>query len=131
MRFGSQHGLEFLTGYVIEYSLSIDNIFVFLLVFRYFAVPATAQHRVLFWGILGAMVMRALFILVGSVLINQFHWIIYIFGAFLVFTGYKMLTGSDVEVHPETNPVVKLFRKLVPVTSHYDGSKMTVIEKGK
>jgi len=130
-RFGSEHGLEFLTGYVIEYSLSIDNIFVFLLVFRYFAVPATAQHRVLFWGILGAMVMRALFILIGSVLIAQFNWIIYIFGAFLIFTGYKMLSGSDVEVHPETNPIVKLFRKLVPITSHYEGSRMTVIQQGK
>jgi tellurite resistance protein TerC len=130
-RFGAQHGLEFLTGYVIEYSLSIDNIFVFLLVFRYFAVPPTSQHRVLFWGILGAMVMRAIFILVGSVLIAQFNWIIYIFGAFLVFTGYKMLTGSDVEVHPETNPIVKLFRRLVPITSHYEGSRMTVMQHGK
>lgn len=129
--FGSQHGLEFLTGYVIEYSLSIDNIFVFLLVFRYFAVPSTSQHRVLFWGILGAMVMRAGFILVGAVLIERFSWIIYVFGAFLVYTGYKMLSGGDVEVHPEKNPVVKLFRRFVPITSHYEGSRMTVRQHGK
>lgn len=129
--FGSQHGLEFLTGYLIEYSLSIDNIFVFLLVFRYFAVPSNSQHRVLFWGILGAMLMRAGFILVGAVLISRFSWIIYVFGAFLVFTGYKMLSGGNVEVHPETNPVVKLFRRFVPLTTRYEGSQLTVRHAGK
>ncbi len=129
--FDSQRGLEFLTGYLIEYSLSIDNIFVFIIIFRYFSVPAVAQHRALFWGVLGAMVMRAAFILVGAVLMQNFHWIIYIFGAFLVFTGWKMLNGGDVEVHPERNPVVKLFRRFVPMTTQYSGSRMIVREGAK
>lgn len=131
LHFGSQKGLEFFTGYVLEKSLSVDNIFVFLLVFRYFAVPSSSQHRVLFWGVLGAMIMRAIFILLGAVLIERFHWIIYVFGAFLVFTGYKMLSGGDVEVHPEKNPVVRLFRRFVPITSHYEGSRLTVRQAGR
>src|SRR6185295_9299775 len=126
LQFGPQRGLEFLTGYVIEYSLSVDNIFVFLLVFRFFAVPASSQHRVLFWGILGALVMRALFILLGAALISRFHWVIYLFGAFLVFTGIRMLFGKDLEVHPESNPVVRLFQRLVPVTSQYDEAHFTI-----
>ena len=129
--FDSQLGLEFLTGYLIEYSLSIDNIFVFIIIFRYFSVPSVAHHRVLFWGVLGAMVMRAIFIFLGAVLMQNFHWIIYIFGAFLVYTGYKMLNGGDVEVNPERNPVVKLFRRFVPMTSEYSGSRMIVREGAK
>ncbi len=124
--FGHQRGLEFLTGYLIEYSLSIDNLFVFLLIFRYFAVPPPSQHRTLFWGILGALIMRGAFILLGVVLIQTFHWIIYVFGAFLVYAGIKMLRGTDLEVHPERNPVVRLFQRFVPVTSHYSGARLTV-----
>ena len=129
--FGSQHGLEFLTGYVIEYSLSVDNLFVFVLVFRYFAVPESAQHRALFWGILGALVMRAFFILIGAVLLETFNWIIYIFGAFLVYTGIKMLRGADVEVHPERNPIVNLFQRFVPVTRQYSGAKFLIRQNGR
>lgn len=129
--FGSQHGLEFLTGYVIEKSLSVDNIFVFVLIFRYFAVPPQLQHRVLFWGIVGALIMRAVFILLGAVLIQQFHWVIYLFGGFLVFTGIKMLRGSDVEVHPERNPVVHLVRRFVPISGEYQGAHFFVRQHGR
>ena len=129
--FGRQHGLEFLTGYVIEYSLSIDNLFVFLLIFRYFAVPKASQHRALFWGILGALVMRAAFIVAGTFLIQTFHWIIYIFGAFLVFSGIRMLRGEEIEVHPESNPVVRMFQKLVPVSGQYSGSRFFVKRDAK
>ena len=131
LRFGRQPGLEFLTGYLIEYSLSIDNLFVFLLVFRYFAVPKQSQHRALFWGILGALVMRAIFILVGAVLLESFHWVIYLFGGFLVFTGIKMLGGAEIEIHPERNPVVRLFQRFVPVTGQYDGARFLVREGGR
>ncbi|MEJ7711316.1 MAG: hypothetical protein WKF84_16000 [Pyrinomonadaceae bacterium] len=101
---GNRKGLEFLTGYVIELSLSVDNLFVFLLIFAYFRVPAEFQHRVLFWGVLGALFMRITMIFVGATLINSFHWVIYIFGAFLVYTGIKMMTQKDIEVHPEQKP---------------------------
>lgn len=130
VHFDSQRALEFLTGYLIEYSLSADNIFVFLILFRYFAVPKGAHHRVLFWGILGALVMRALFILIGTVLLQRFHWIIYLFGGFLVFTGVRMLKGAEIEVHPERNPVVRLFQKYVPLTSQYSGARFW-IRQGK
>lgn len=128
---GKELGLEFLTGYVIEYSLSIDNLFVFLLVFRYFAVPKASQHRTLFWGILGALVMRAIFIFLGAVLLESFNWIIYVFGGFLVFTGIKMLNGANVEIHPERNPVVRLFQRLMPVTRQYYGARFLVREGGR
>jgi TerC family integral membrane protein len=114
---GGEAGLAFLTGYLVERALSIDNIFVFVLVFTYFQVPAQYQHRVLFWGILGALVMRALMIAAGVALIEQFHWVIYAFGAFLVFTGARLATGKEKEVHPERNPVVRLFRKVMPVAA--------------
>ncbi len=114
---GSEAGLAFLTGYLVERALSIDNIFVFLLVFAYFQVPAGYQHKVLFWGILGALVMRALMIVAGVALIEQFHWVIYVFGAVLVFTGIRLAVGKEKEVHPERNPVVRLFRKVVPVAT--------------
>ena len=130
-QFGSQRALEFLTGYIIEYSLSMDNIFVFILVFRYFAVPSGAHHRVLFWGILGALVMRAIFILVGTVLLQRFHWVIYIFGAFLVYTGIKMLRGTEVEVRPERNPAVRLFQKYIPMSNQYAGASFWVRQGGR
>jgi tellurite resistance protein TerC len=120
-RFGSRIGLEFLTGYVIERSLSFDNIFVFVVIFNYFAVPAEQQHRVLFWGILGALVSRGLFIGMGTALLSRFAWLILIFGGFLVYTGIKILLQKETEIHPERNPVLKLFRRFVPLTNHYHG----------
>jgi tellurite resistance protein TerC len=123
--------LSFITGYLIEESLSMDNLFVFLMVFRYFRVPAEYQHKVLFWGIIGALVMRAIFIFAGVALINRFHWLIYVFGAFLVYTGIKMFTHDDDEVHPERNPVLKLFRRFVPVTSNYVEGKFWTIVEGR
>ncbi len=118
---GHQAGLEFLTGYLIELSLSLDNLFVFLLIFSYFRVAPTLQHKVLYWGILGALLMRAGMIAGGIALITKFHWVIYVFGAFLVFTGIKMLTSGNSEVHPEKNPVIKLAKKIFPVTPQYFG----------
>jgi tellurite resistance protein TerC len=129
--FGSERALEFLTGYVIEKALSVDNIFVFLVIFSYFAVPAALQHRVLFWGILGALAMRAIFIFLGAALLQQFHWVIYIFGAFLLFTGVKLLLQRGCEVHPERNPLFQLFRRLVPSVSDYRSSHFTVVQAGK
>ncbi len=123
---GPQAGLEFFTGYLIEKSLSVDNVFVFLLLFTYFRVPALYQHRVLFWGILGALIFRAIFIAAGVVLIQKFHWVIYVFGVFLLLTGIKMWFQKDKEIHPEKNPVLKLFRRLVPVTENYEGQKFFV-----
>ena len=120
---GPQKGLEFFTGYLIEYSLSADNVFVFVLIFSYFAVPPPWQHKVLFWGVLGALVMRLIMIGVGVALIHRFGWILYVFGAFLLFTGLKMVFGRQEEIHPERNPVVRGFRKLVPVTSDYHGDR--------
>lgn len=128
---GTEAALEFLTGYVIEKSLSIDNVFVFLLIFSYFDVPAQYQHRVLFWGIIGALISRAIFIALGALLIAKFHAIIYLFGAFLVFTGIKMAWAKDRQIHPEHNPVLRLFRKMVAVTSDYRGRHFFVREGGK
>ena len=129
--FGSERALEFLTGYVIEKALSVDNIFVFIVIFSMFAVPARLQHRVLFWGILGALIMRAVFIVLGAALLQRFHWIIYIFGAFLVFTGIKLLVQRSDEVHPERNPLFRLFRRFVPSVADYRDAKFTVVEGGK
>ena len=123
---GRTPALEFVTGYVVELSLSVDNLFVFLLIFRYFRVPGHLQHRVLFWGILGALIMRGLFILLGVSLIRRFHFIIYVFGAFLVYTGIRLFSEKDKEIHPEQNPVLRLFRRWVPVTSDYVGGKFFV-----
>lgn len=117
-----QSALEFFTGYVVEYSLSIDNVFVFVLVFRYFSVPAAYQHRVLFYGILGALVFRAVFIALGAALM-QFRWVVWVFGAFLIFTGAKLLFGPDRGLEPERNPVVRLCRKLLPITTAMDGGR--------
>ena len=127
---GSQKGLEFFTGYLIEKSLSVDNVFVFALLFSYFAVPPLYQHKVLFWGILGALVMRAVMIVAGAALITKFAWIIYVFGAFLILTGIKMIVKREEEIHPERNPVVKWFKKLMPVTSDYREDKFFVRENG-
>jgi tellurite resistance protein TerC len=122
----SQAALAFFTGYIIEKALSVDNIFVFVLIFSYFAVPAVYQHRVLFWGVLGALVMRGLLIGVGAALIKEFHWIIYIFGAFLIFTGARMAFHDDEEIQPENNPLVNLVRRFLPVTRSYVGDKFFV-----
>ena len=127
---GPQKGLEFFTGYVIEKSLSVDNVFVFALLFSYFAVPALYQHKVLFWGILGALIMRAIMIFLGAALIERFTWIIYIFGAFLILTGIKMIVKREEEIHPEKNPLVRWFKKLMPVTSDYRGDRFFVRENG-
>ena len=123
---GRRESLEFITGYVIELSLSVDNLFIFLLLFRFFKVSPPHQHKVLFWGILGALVMRALFILLGVGLIQRFHWIIYAFGALLIYSGIKLFFQEEAEVHPEKNPVLRLFRKLVPVTEDYHGEAFFV-----
>jgi tellurite resistance protein TerC len=123
--------LAFLTGYLIEKSLSVDNIFVFILIFSYFAVPAAYQHRVLFWGILGALIMRGTLILVGSVLLETFHWIIYVFGAFLVFTGIRMARQQEEELNPDENPVVKFFRRFMPVTENYEDDKFFIRRAGR
>lgn len=129
--YGRQAGLEFFAGYLIEYSLSVDNIFVFVLIFSYFSVPAVLHHRVLFWGIIGALVMRVIFILAGAALIHSFHWIIYVFGAFLVFTGYKILKQTKPEISPEGNPVVRMVRRVIPVASDYTSGKFLVRLGGK
>lgn len=129
--FGKNKALEFLTGYVIEYSLSVDNIFVFILIFSYFSVKEEYQHKVLFWGILGALVMRAIFIFAGVALINRFHWIVLIFGGFLVYTGIHMLFQKDVPVDPEKNAIVKFFRKFLPVTDSYHGNKLFVRQNNR
>jgi tellurite resistance protein TerC len=125
-KFGKTQALEFLTGYVIEYSLSVDNIFVFILIFTYFAVPDKYQHKVLFWGILGALIMRGVFIFAGVALMNRFSWIVLIFGGFLLFTGIKMLLQKDTQIEPQKNPVVRFFRKFLPVTDELHGSRFFV-----
>jgi len=123
---GEEKALEFFTGYVIEKSLSVDNLFVFLMIFQYFSTPAEYQHRVLFWGILGALVLRAIFIAAGSALLTQFHWMIYVFGAFLVFTGIKMFLQGDEKLEPNRNPVVRLFERWVPMTREYHGQRFMI-----
>jgi tellurite resistance protein TerC len=127
---GRTPALEFVTGYVIELSLSVDNLFVFLLIFRFFQVPAIHQHKVLFWGILGALIMRAIFIAAGVSLIERFHWIIYVFGAFLIYSGIKLFFQDEAEIHPEKNPVLRLFRRWVPVTKDYVDNKFFVRNPG-
>jgi len=123
-------GLAFLTGYLIEKALSVDNIFVFVLIFSYFAVPAKYQHRVLFWGILGALIMRGTMIAAGAALIKQFHWIIWVFGVFLIFTGIRMATSQDEQIEPEKNPVVRMFRRFMPISDRYDGQKFLTRQNG-
>jgi len=128
---GSEKAMEFLAGYLIEKSLSVDNIFVFIVIFSYFAVPAMYQHRILFWGILGALIMRAIFIAVGAALLTAFHWMIYVFGGFLVITGVKLLLTGDHQVEPEKNPAVRLLRRVMHVTKKYDGQRFFVRVDGR
>jgi tellurite resistance protein TerC len=127
---GRATSLEFVTGYIVEESLSVDNLFIFLLIFRYFRVPSNYQHKVLFWGIVGALIMRGIFILAGVSLIRRFHWVIYIFGAFLVYTGARLFRQEEEEIHPEHNPVLKMFRRWVPVTPDYVGGHFIVRQPG-
>jgi tellurite resistance protein TerC len=129
--FGPERGLEFTTGYLIEKALAVDNIFVFVVIFSTFAVPAAYQHRVLFWGVLGALVLRAAFIFAGGAFLQRFHWAIYVFGAILAVTGIKLLLQREQEIHPERNPLVRLFRRLVPVTTEYHGDRFTVVRAGR
>ena len=126
-----QDTVEFITGYVIELSLSMDNVFVIALIFTYFRVPMEYQHRVLFWGILGALIMRGAMIAAGAAIIQKFSWTLYLFGAFLVFTGIKMLFVSDEGVEPDKNPVLRLAKKMFPVSKEFHGQKFTVLEAGK
>jgi len=128
---GSEKALNFVTGYLVEESLSVDNLFVFLLLFTYFGVSENHQHRVLFWGIIGAVVMRGVFILTGITLLNHLQWIIYIFGAFLIFTGIRLSFQKEEEVDPEKNPVLKIFRKFVPLTKNYHGHSFFKKVEGK
>jgi tellurite resistance protein TerC len=128
---GPTRGLEFVTGYLIELSLSVDNLFVFLLIFSYFKVPARYQHRVLFWGVMGALVMRLTMIFVGAALINRFQWIIYIFGAFLVYTGIRMFRQEDTDIQPEENFIVRLVTRYIPLTRTYEGEHFFTKVDGK
>jgi tellurite resistance protein TerC len=126
--YGKQAALEFVTGYVIEYSLSVDNIFVIVLIFSYFRIPEKYQHRVLFWGIMGALLMRGGMIAAGAILIEKFHWIIYVFGAFLIFTGIRMATHDESDIEPEANPILRLVRRILPITHDYRGQEFFVKE---
>lgn len=128
---GEQAALEFLTGYLVEKSLAVDNIFVFVMVFAYFQVPSLYQHKVLFWGILGALLMRAGFIFAGVELIQRFHWTIYFFGALLIFTGVKMIWAKGKELDPSKNPVIRAFRRIVPVAEDYHGERFFLNRAGK
>jgi tellurite resistance protein TerC len=128
--YGAEKALEFLTGYVIEKALSVDNIFVFLVIFSYFSVPAMYQHRLLFWGVLGAIVLRIVFILAGAALLARFHWIIFVFGGFLVLTGIRLLVMRE-EAEPEKNIFIRLFRRFMPVTDDYEGFRLVVRRDGK
>jgi tellurite resistance protein TerC len=125
---GRQAMLEFYAGYLVEQALSVDNLFVFILIFGYFRVPQELQHRVLFWGILGALLMRGAMIGAGAILLAQFHWIIYVFGAFLVYTGFKMAFGGGSDIAPEQNPVIRLVRRFVPLTTRFHGERFFVRE---
>jgi len=127
---GSDRALEFFQAWLIEKALSVDNLFVFLVAFSYFAVPAHLQHRVLFWGIIGALITRGIFIAVGAALLANFHFVMYIFGAFLIFTAVRLLRGGDEEPHPEKNPVLRLFRRFVRLTPEYEGTRFFVRQNG-
>ena len=128
---GNQVGLEFLTGYLVEKSLAVDNIFVIAMIFSYFAIPAKYQHRVLFWGIIGALLMRGMFIAAGSYMLKEWHWVIYVFGALLVVTGIKMAMRRDEEFEIEHNPVIRLARRFIPLTNRLDGQRFWTIENGR
>ena len=130
--YGSKPALEFFTGYIIEYSLSVDNLFVFLVIFSYFQVDGKNRHRVLFWGILGAVVMRAVFVLVGAALLHRFHWLVYLFGAFLVFTGVKLVfSRTDENIDPERNIILRITKRLLPMAREYHGEHFLVHIDGR
>lgn len=129
--FGKQKAYEFLTGYLIEKALSIDNIFVFIMIFSFFQIPAKYQHKVLFWGILGALILRVFFIFAGVALIEKFHFTIYIFGSILIYTGYKMFKGSEVKVEPEKNPIIRFFKKFLPVSGQLHDDRFFIKQNGK
>ena len=129
--YGSGKAMEFLAGYLTEYSLSVDNIFVFILIFSYFKVAPEHQHKVLFWGIIGALLMRAGMIAIGYQLLENFGWVVYVFGAFLLYTGFKLAFGKDTEVDPDKNPLVNGLKRFMPVTNHYDGDRFFTMENGK
>jgi tellurite resistance protein TerC len=129
--FGPERALEFSTGYLIEKALAVDNIFVFVVIFSAFAVPAVYQHRVLFWGVLGALAMRAVFILAGGAFLQRFHWAIYVFGGLLALTGVKLLVQRNQELRPEQNVLVRWFRRIVPMTSDFHGDRFTVLKNGR
>lgn len=129
---GERSGLEFLSGYLIEKSLSVDNIFVFVVIFKYFKVPPKYQHKTLYWGIIGAVIMRGIFIAAGIALLNMFHWIIYVFGIFLIITGIKLgLQKSDNKIEPQKNPVIKLLRRFIPIVQSFQGEKFVIRKMGK
>ncbi|HET6936556.1 MAG TPA: TerC family protein [Candidatus Angelobacter sp.] len=129
---GAGKALEFVTGYLVEEALSVDNLFVFILLFNYFKVPAEQERTVLFWGIIGALIMRGVFIIAGVALVRRFHWIIYLFGAFLVYTGFKLFgEGEEEQVDPSHNVVLKFVRKFLPITQNYEGRKFFVIREGR
>lgn len=130
-RFGGQKALEFFQGYLLELALSVDNVFVFLVVFSYFRVADEHRHRVLFWGIIGAVVTRGIFIAAGAAVIREFHWVMYILGAFLVFTAIKILVQRDEELDPSKNIVLRLFRRLVPISDQYDGARFLTVQNGR
>lgn len=131
LEFGAKAGEEFLTGYLIEKSLSVDNLFVFVLIFSYFKVPARYQHRVLFWGIIGALLLRAFLIGVGSFLITEFHWMVYVFGVFLLYTGIRMALQKETEIEVEANPLIKVLRKILPITNRYHDQQFLIREGGR
>jgi TerC family integral membrane protein len=122
---------EYYAGYTIEKALSVDNVFVFALIFAYFAVPVQYQYRVLFWGVVGALVLRVIFILIGAELLERYDWMVYLFGPFLIYTGIRMVRHSNQEVHPERNPLIKLLRRILPMTEGYRGQKLLIRERGK
>jgi tellurite resistance protein TerC len=128
---GATSGAEYLAGYLIEYSLSMDNVFVFAVLFAYFGVPAMYQHRLLFWGVMGAIVFRAIFILAGTALLDSFHFVIYLFGGLLLFTAWRMVTAGTDHVDPGSNPVLRVMRRLIPVTDEYEGQRFFVRRNGK
>ena len=128
--YGHESALQYLTAYLVEKSLSMDNLFVFLMIFSFFKVPHKYQHKVLFWGIIGALVMRLFFIYAGITLITKFHWIIYIFGVMLIYSGIKMVRDKETEIHPEKNRVLRLFRKFMPTTSEYHGARFFIRKNG-
>lgn len=128
---GQQQALEFFTGYLVEKALSVDNIFVFIMIFTYFQIPSKYQHKVLFWGIIGALIMRVIFIFAGVALLEKFHFTIYIFGALLIFTGYKMFGHNNLKIEPDKNPVIRFFKKFMPVTPTLHDDKFFIKKEGR